>query len=122
MRRGSAGAVPLLVVALLLLVPTVASARRFRGHETFRNYSHKIVVSAARARRLTKRTLHRNFAIRRHSSIYACSRHSATVSGCDFAFTGANSGAYYCGNTTVRASRRYVVVRFIAYNSGCGDF
>lgn len=116
----------ILVIALLAaayLVPAAdASARRIRGHEVFENPHHKVAISNARARRLTRRALNHRFLVARGTEQYACSPHSFGESGCDFAFTGDVTGRDYCGNAVVRASRRSVIVRFVAFDRGCGDF
>jgi len=112
----------LVAVAVATAAPEDASAKRFRGHRAFDNPSHKTAVSSARARKLSNRVLRHRFSIRRRSLIFACNAHSPTTGGCDFAFTDAKTDAYTCGNTTVRAGRRQIVVRYTALNKGCTDF
>jgi hypothetical protein len=112
----------LAAVALAAAAPEDASAKRFRGHRVFENPSHKTAVSGPRARKLSNRVLRHRFSIRRRSLIFACNAHSPTTAGCDFAFTDAKTDAYTCGNTTVRANRQHVTVRYTALNKGCTDF
>jgi hypothetical protein len=75
----------------------------------------------SRAKPIAQRVVRRVFAVRSETEIYACSRHSFAESGCDFQFT-SRLGNVTCGHAVVRPSSARVVVRYDAFNSGCGDF
>lgn len=78
-------------------------------------------MPVSRAKPIAQRVVRRVFALRRGTEIYACSRHSFSESGCDFQFT-SRFGNLTCGNAVVRASSAQIVVRYDAFNTGCGDF
>lgn len=116
------------IVAALLVVavgPAIgvadARAEHFQGKRYLPNRSGNRAMPGYRARRLIKTVVRRVFAVQAGTEIYACSRHSFTESGCDFAFT-SKLGNYTCGNATARSYRSRIVVRYSAYNEGCGDF
>jgi hypothetical protein len=98
-----------------------AEAKRFRGSRTVANASGQRAMRASRAKPIAQRTMRRVFAVRAGTEIYACSRHSFAESGCDFQFT-SRFGNITCGNAVVRASSTSIIVRYDAFNTGCGDF
>src|SRR3954447_7204589 len=118
MKRAAGIAVLILALAI---TAAPAQATRFRGRRTVANPSGQRAMPTARARAITQRVIRRVFAVRAGTEIYACSRHSFSESGCDFQFT-SRLGNVTCGNAVVRASSARVVVRYDAFNSGCGDF
>lgn len=93
----------------------------FRGGRTVANASGQRAMPVSRAKPIAQRVLRRVFAGRPGTEIYACSRHSFAESGCDLQFT-SRFGNVTCGNAVVRASSAVVVVRYDAFNGGCGDF
>jgi hypothetical protein len=112
------------VVAVLLAVAFSAAraeAKRFRGSRTIANPSGQRAMAVSRAKPIAQRIVRRVFAVRRGTEIYACSRHSFAESGCDFQFT-SRLGNVTCGNAVVRASSARIVVRYDAFDTGCGDF
>jgi len=112
------------IAALLLAVlasANPAEAKRFRGSRTLANPSGQRAMPVSRAKPIAQRVVRRVFAVRPGTEIYACSRHSFSESGCDFQFT-SRFGNVTCGNAVVRASSARIVVRYDAFNTGCGDF
>src|SRR3954453_12006286 len=118
MKRG-AGIAALILALAITAAP--AQATRFRGSRTVANPSGRPAMPLTRARPIAQRGIRRVFAVRAGTEIYACSRHSFSESGCDFQFT-SRFGNVTCGNAVVRASSARVVVRYDAFNTGCGDF
>jgi hypothetical protein len=118
MRR--AAAITALVLAALMPA-SPAAAKRFHGSRTIGNPSGRRAMPVSRAKSIAQRVVRRVFAVRAGTEIYACSRHSFAESGCDFQFT-SRFGNVTCGNAVVRASSAQIVVRYDAFNSGCGDF
>lgn len=110
-----------LLVAVALALPVAASARHFRGHRYVHNPFGSNVMTVHRAHWAAVRVVRRVFAVRPHTSIFACSTHSRHVGGCDFAFTSVY-GHSTCGNAVVRAGKTRFRVRYTAFTRGCGDF
>jgi hypothetical protein len=78
-------------------------------------------MPVSRAKPITRRVIRRVFAVQPGTEIYACSRHSFAEAGCDFQFT-SRFGNVTCGHAVVRAWSARIVVRYDAFNTGCGDF
>ena len=108
-------------IVAVLAPAAPAEAKHFRGSRTVANPSGRRAMPVGRAKPIAQRVVRRVFAVRRGTEIYACSRHSFAESGCDFQFT-SRFGNVTCGNAVVRASSAVVVVRYDAFNTGCGDF
>ena len=112
------------IAALVLAVLASASpaeATRFRGSRTLANPSGRRAMPVSRAKPIAERVVRRVFVVRPGTEIYACSGHSFSESGCDFQFT-SRLGNVTCGNAVVRASGARIVLRYDAFNTGCGDF
>lgn len=117
-RATAAGLIATAAIAAALIGPSVAQAQSHR--HVYPNKHHRLVVTAQRAERVTKRTLHHDWHIR--GSILAfCGRHGTHRGSCDFLFQG-RSGASYCGSSRVPATRRYVINRYDISRRHCGEF
>lgn len=106
---------------LVALGPAAAdsSARRYRGQETLANPHHKIAVSNARGRYLTRRAVNHRFLVARGTEKYTCTPLSFGRSRCHFAFASDTTNHDLCGRAIVRATSRRLVVRYRATNRGC---
>jgi hypothetical protein len=109
------------LVLAALITASPADAKRFRGSRTIGNPSGQRAMPVGRAKAIAQRVVRRVFAVRAGTEIYACSRHSFAEAGCDFQFT-SRLGNVTCGNAVVRAPSTQIVVRYDAFNTGCGDF
>jgi len=109
------------VIMAFAFTAAPAEAKRFRGSRTIANPSGQRAMPVSRAKPIAQRIVRLVFAVRSRTEIYACSRHSFAESGCDFQFT-SRFGNVTCGNAVVRASSARVVMRYDAFNTGCGEF
>lgn len=109
------------LVLTALIAPQTATAQRFHGVRYFPNGRHTTDMPIWRGKKISVRLVRRVFAVSRGSEMYACSRHSRTVVGCDFAFTSV-FGNYTCGNALIHAYRVRILGRYSATTVGCGDF
>jgi hypothetical protein len=110
------------LLALALLGSLVLAGAAEASTTTYR-YKNKngLRMTGKRIEYLSKRALHRKFAIDRYGPLLFCGRHGYAHGSCDFLLT-TKARHTWCGNTYVRAYRTVVKVVIKATRSGCGDF